>query len=292
MLPQMPLLRSLVFLAGRAATKMPPLRGFRLTRRRLGVRRCSAAFSPATTMRKRQSTGAVQNLAAEIKLCPEMNAYLDALNAMHDLLGALGEKHWRSWIAQDINEWESRNSVRHHLSAYGGMGSFNDLLFEDVWLGTLFDDLKSLCYALAQRPTEKPNMHALERSLGSYCFELSGWRCLACGHSVVSNRDIEYFVARRIIRNQILREAERCQLKEYVRSVIRSRPVDPELTTENVAEWAGASGLQIRAGNDWLCPCPACGSNDTAVYRWLLVNERGFRFVPSHDNLPLRFSTA
>ena len=67
MFPTMPLLRSLVFLAGHVATKMPSLRDSRLTRQRLGLRRCSAAFSPATTIRKRQSTGAVQNLAAEAK---------------------------------------------------------------------------------------------------------------------------------------------------------------------------------------------------------------------------------
>jgi hypothetical protein len=71
------------------------------------------------------------------------DAYLDALKAMHELLGALGEQHWRSWIAQDIEEWESRKSASHHLSAYGGMGSFNDIGFDDVWLDTLFQDLKA-----------------------------------------------------------------------------------------------------------------------------------------------------
>ena len=64
MLAPMPLLQSSTSWVRHVATKMPPLWGFRPTRQRLGVRQCSAAFSPAATMRKRQRTGAVQNLAA------------------------------------------------------------------------------------------------------------------------------------------------------------------------------------------------------------------------------------
>lgn len=64
MLPPMPLLRSLVFLAGRAATKMPPLRGFRLTRQRLGLRRCSAAFSPATNGMSKAIQDAIKAMEA------------------------------------------------------------------------------------------------------------------------------------------------------------------------------------------------------------------------------------
>ncbi len=221
-----------------------------------------------------------------------MHPYPDALNAMHDLLDALGERHWRAWIAQDIDEWESRKSVRHHLLAYGGMGSFNDIVFEDVWLGTLFDDLKSACYHFAHHPTGKPDVRALERSMGSVGFELSGWRCLACGESVISRRGIDYFIARRVIRQRILAEAERTRLREFVESVARSRPSDPVLTPERVADWAHRSGLHIRDSNDWLRPCPSCGSDDTAVYRWLLVDEDGHRFVPSHENLPLRTGAA
>jgi len=218
-----------------------------------------------------------------------MKPYLDALNAMHDLLGVLGEQHWRSWIAQDIDEWERLKSVHHHLSAYGGMGSFNDIGFEDVWLGTLFEDLRSACYHFAHQPIGKPDVKALEHSMGTVGFELSGWRCLACGYGVVSHRNIDYFIARRVIRQGFLAEAGR--LREFVRSVIHSRPSDSVLTHQKVVAWAEASGLHVRDNNDWLRPCPVCNSNDTAVYRWLLA-EGGPRFVPSHDNLQVRTGAA
>jgi hypothetical protein len=217
-----------------------------------------------------------------------MHPYPDALSAMHVLLGALGEQHWRSWIAQDIEEWETRKDVRHHLSAYGGMGSFNDIVFEDVWLGTLFDDLKSACYHFAYHLVSKSDVRTLEHSMGSNGFELSGWRCLACGYGVVSLRDIDYFIARRVIRKRILAEAECARLREFVRSLIQSRPSDALLTHERVTHWVNESGLHIRDSNDWLRPCPSCRSDDTAIYRWLPLDEDGYRFVPSEDNLPLR----
>ncbi|HXA45074.1 MAG TPA: hypothetical protein VNZ25_06175 [Candidatus Angelobacter sp.] len=220
-----------------------------------------------------------------------MHPYSDALNAMHDLLGTLGEQHWRSWIAQDINDWEGHKSVSHHLSAYGGMGSFNDIGFDDVWLGTLFDDLKSACYYFAHQPTNKPDIRALERSMGIVGFELSGWRCLACGYGVVSRRDIEYFIARRVIRQNVLAEAGRTRLREFVASAIRLHPSDAVLTPERVAGLADGSGLHIRDNNEWLRPCPSCGSADTAVYRWLLADD-GHKFVPAHDNSQLRTDAA
>jgi hypothetical protein len=216
-----------------------------------------------------------------------MQPYLDALNALHELLGALGEQHWRSWIARDISEWENSNSVSHHLSAYGGMGSLNDMSFEDIWLGTLFDDLRGVCYYFAHKPKSKPDLRALKSSLGRTGFELSGWRCLACGYGVLSDRDIEYFIARQVIRQRILEEAGRTRLREFVRTIIQSRPPDAESTKQSVADLLETSGLHVRRNNDWLRPCPNCGSNDTAVYRWL-PDEGGDRLVPAHDNLPLR----
>jgi len=207
---------------------------------------------------------------------------------MHELLGALAEQHWRAWIAQDIREWQDSKSVKHHLSAYGGMGSFNDVGFEEVWLGTLFEDLKSACYYFAHQPTNKPDVRALERSMGTVGFELSGWRCLACGCGVVSHRNIDYFITRRVIRRRILHAAERAQLLEFARSIIHGPLHDEALSHSKVADWVDRSGIQTRDNNDWLRPCPGCGSNDTAVYRWSLADDGACHFVPSHDNLPLR----
>src|SRR5260370_38616933 len=103
-----------------------------------------------------------------------MYPYWDALNAMHGLLGALGEQRWRSWIAEDIREGETRKSVQHHLSAYGGVGSFNAIMFpEDVWLGTLFDDLRGACFHLTPHPLGRCSLTACVPSMGNIIVMLS-----------------------------------------------------------------------------------------------------------------------
>lgn len=217
-----------------------------------------------------------------------MDSYPDALHAMHELLGVLGEKHWRDWIAQDIADWEDRRSVSHHLSAYGGMGSFNDINFVDVWLGSLFDDLKSACYHFAHYPKGKPYVSVLRESMSPLGFEITGWRCLVCGYGVVSKHNIDHFVASRVIRDAVLEAAADAKLQELVRSVVEQKPSNSTLSNETVAVWVRNGGIEIRESQDWLQPCPACKADDTAVYRWRFTNKNGERFIPSDDNLPVR----
>jgi hypothetical protein len=56
-----------------------------------------------------------------------MSQYAQPLDAMHRLLMQAGETHWAAWIERAMREWRESRAVKHHLSAYGGMGSFNDI---------------------------------------------------------------------------------------------------------------------------------------------------------------------
>lgn len=47
----------------------------------------------------------------------------------------------------DIQDWNQRREVAHHLRAYGGMGSFNDLPGMRGNHDYIFGFLKSVCYA-------------------------------------------------------------------------------------------------------------------------------------------------
>lgn len=55
---------------------------------------------------------------------------LDTLQAIIDVLSADGEVHWTAWMERSRVHLEERNyrGVEHLLNAYGGMGSFNDLV--------------------------------------------------------------------------------------------------------------------------------------------------------------------
>ena len=56
-------------------------------------------------------------------------------------------KNWIDWLERDIEDWTKRREVAHHLRAYGGMGSFNDLPSMRGNHDYIFGFLKSVCYA-------------------------------------------------------------------------------------------------------------------------------------------------
>lgn len=61
-----------------------------------------------------------------------MDYYLQALQTMHYILNSQNNPNawfdnWVEWISKDITDWEFRQNTYHHIRAYGGMGSFNDL---------------------------------------------------------------------------------------------------------------------------------------------------------------------
>jgi len=50
------------------------------------------------------------------------------------LLGDVGETRWEAWIARDLILVESLDAygLEHFLSAFGGMGSINDLVIHSI----------------------------------------------------------------------------------------------------------------------------------------------------------------
>lgn len=83
-------------------------------------------------------------------------------------------ENWIAWLETDLEEWDGHRSVRHHLSAYGGMGSFNDLPAMGQNHEYTFSFLKSLCYSFGRlycrRETDDPGALA-EQCLREVCAE-------------------------------------------------------------------------------------------------------------------------
>ena len=52
-------------------------------------------------------------------------------------------------LERDIKDWTQRREAAHHLRAYGGMGSFNDLSSMRGNQDYIFSFLKSVCYTFA-----------------------------------------------------------------------------------------------------------------------------------------------
>ncbi len=85
----------------------------------------------------------------------ELNNYLKALDLLQKLLSANNELFWANWMQQDIAAWQSSESTQHHLDAFGGAGSFNDINLnygEDLcyWKNALLSNLASISYGFAK----------------------------------------------------------------------------------------------------------------------------------------------
>lgn len=86
-----------------------------------------------------------------------MDYYLQALQTMHYILNSQNDpnawfENWVKWISKDITDWEFRQNTDHHIRAYGGMGSFNDLpqiRGSNGNYSIIFDLLRSFCYRFA-----------------------------------------------------------------------------------------------------------------------------------------------
>jgi hypothetical protein len=74
---------------------------------------------------------------------------LRTLSQLADLLGIHDERRWATWISTDRVRIENgqRYGLEHLLGAYGGMGSFNDVLLADTSANAQLRHLSSDAYA-------------------------------------------------------------------------------------------------------------------------------------------------
>lgn len=244
--------------------------------------------------------------------------YEHSLLAMKRLLDVVGEAHWADWIQTDIEQWRSERSTSHHLSAYGGMGSFNDIFIcrtnqhkitkaQEPWANTLFKWLKSLCYYLAKHPKGAVAAETLSRVVGRYdsvlaAFvgghaapnsmkgyvnenqELHGWRCRCCGRSEVSNGDIEQLIAQDVVPQLVFQSCESLSLDKLVDQVLACDIADIRNIRQTLVRAVVASGITLEDRDCWRQPCPNCGKEDAAVHRWRMTVRDGVSFQPSDNS--------
>lgn len=251
-----------------------------------------------------------------------MNQFENSLVAMKNLLDAVGETHWAGWIATDLQDWREDRDSSHHLAAYGGMGSFNDMWItrgnrhtvtraQEPWANSLFVWLKAICFHLAKHPTEFLTAEALSRLVGrsvpslsafvggenappsmrgyaTPVFKFKGWRCLRCGFSETSSGDIEDMVAENLLPGLVFRSCETLTLDRLVDEVLALTIEEANELREKLTTAIKQNGIALNDREDWMRPCPNCGQDDTAVYRWVVSGDGQNSVEPSADNLPMR----
>ena len=251
-----------------------------------------------------------------------MDAFESSLRAMERLLRTVGEDRWARRMGEDLEAWIERGDASRHLSAYGGMGSFSDVMLceanghrvsraQEPWVWELFETLQSVCLHLASRPQETPQAQALleesgrrdpvlaafsgghdgapgAAALAGEGTRIQGWRCLECGHGEVRPEGIDATIARDVVPGMVCRACVEGTLEAVVDRVLAIEIPDLDPARRRMRAALEAGGLGIPEGRGWMRPCPGCGGEDTAVYRWRLVQGETPRFVPSRDNLPMR----
>lgn len=68
---------------------------------------------------------------------PKTKELVDVLEALVQLLRSDDETHWSAWMAKSKARLENSDfsGITHLLGAYGGMGSFNDLIICQQTIG-------------------------------------------------------------------------------------------------------------------------------------------------------------
>ena len=104
----------------------------------------------------------------------QTDIYTEALTCLRSILLADHPEfqNWIDWLERDIEDWTQRREVAHHLRAYGGMGSFNDLPGMRGNHDYIFGFLKSVCYAFGhlygKREGISPEARIVRRTFSSF----------------------------------------------------------------------------------------------------------------------------
>jgi hypothetical protein len=224
-------------------------------------------------------------------------------------------------MGQDsIDRWRDTHDTSHHLSGYAGMGSFTDVYIcrgnghtvtelQEPWVNALLLWLQAICLFLAKQPDRSFAAEVLFNSVGRFDAPLSafvggdkadpstrglaeepvlsGWRCLHCGHAQVSRRNLDAFIADDILPGIVFHACETFTLNQLVDHVLAGDLADITDRREQMAEALRRSNISLSDSEEWMRPCPSCGSDNTAVYRWKRSALREAQFEPTDDNLPL-----
>ncbi len=238
-----------------------------------------------------------------------MTQYEQSLIAMKRLLDAVNEQAWAKWIETDLQEWRLSGDVRHHRSAYGGMGSFNDVVIcrmnhhavtkaNEIWADMLFQWLKSLCFFLAGHPSESFTAASLNQHIGRHDSSLAsfvggdqaadsmrgltghsrvlnGWACRNCHQSEVTTANIEYLISEELIPPLLFAACEKQNLNEFVDRVLQIDIPGIKEARTRIASAINESQISLVTSEKWNWQCPYCQSDDTVAQRWNFIEDDG-----------------
>ena len=216
--------------------------------------------------------------------------YKTSLEVLSKILQEENYDHWAKWMQEDIKLWETNKSVEHHLHAYGGMGSFNDVMIggndnEGIWKAHIFGQLQTLAYSLAKGDSLGAILEGISNRNSSK--EISGWRCRNCGEARMTDRDINLFIAYNFIPKFFVQYVQEDKMQEVtaISKLIDSEEVRGK--KNQIESLIQAANVILNPDNNWLWTCPKCGSSEVCAYRWKVL-EDGSKLIEGDDNLEIK----
>ena len=215
--------------------------------------------------------------------------YKISLEILIQLLHGEGYENWEKWLSEDIHLWETEKSTEHHLRAYGGMGSFNDVPIgtndtTGIWKRKLFGTVQTLAYSFAKGKISTVPLDETFYGYGQN--EISGWRCRECGEAQIKKKNIEIYISTLILPTIFVEYIKQDKLIEILdlEKVINSDEIiqkrkDIEALVQN-------SKIELSDSAEWLWTCPKCQSKETCNYRWILT-ENDTKLIEADDNLSM-----
>jgi hypothetical protein len=194
-----------------------------------------------------------------------MHTYRKALLLLKNLLHKSNYEHWENWIARDIKEWDDCKSTLHHKSAFGGMGSINDLsIGEDnkkgIWQNNMFLIIKDISWRFATHGT-------IEFPVSSASV-IEGTICSHCSYSAISELNIEQYISTKYlpsIISTLLPTEDYLELINF--TALMNRPEINE-QRQKLLSALKENTFNISETNEWPQTCPMCNNGNIYVYRW------------------------
>lgn len=166
---------------------------------------------------------------------------------------------------KDILRWDNQHSAQHHLKAYGGIGTLNDLRIggttpEKQWRGAVFELTKKVAWAYASQH-ESGAKADLVKIIDEFFDLFTAVRCGSCGHYAARGIDVES----NAINNVLRRVFAELVVKKDLQSILDFEQFAPAIESTKAKIIASKHDQNFKVyteKTDWFRKCPICESTD------------------------------
>ena len=218
--------------------------------------------------------------------------YQIALSLLLKLLENSGYDNWINWITEDVRLWKTEGTTEHHLRAYGGTGSFNDVVIGDndemgLWKGKVFSIVQTLAYSLAENNSK--NILLKENFYENEPNEISGWRCRNCGNAIINERNIDIYLASFFVPKFFVKYLKQGNIEEILNIEKMINLAEVFQKKQKIKCLVIDNGIDFSLENNWLWNCPNCNSGEVCSYHWNISKDDS-NLQKADDNLTINKS--